>query len=280
MSAPADLKFVASNRRVREDRRFVAGHATYVADMKRDGMLHVALVPSQHPAARIVSIDGSAALAMPGVHFVLTGAELAAAVAAAHRRGLRITGHLCSVSWPEAIAAGIDDLEHGPVYTDSEFVADRQADKCPEAKALTASWMGKSVTDPGVAGLIRSLVVHQVAVTSTLPVFELTVPGRPPVQRRALDAMSSAARDSYLIFRAQLDPADPAPARLFRTEMEFERAFVKAGGLLLAGLDPTGIGGTIAGFGDWRELELLVEAGFTPLESIKMIWGRTATISR
>jgi imidazolonepropionase-like amidohydrolase len=50
--------------------------------------------------------------------------------------------------------------------------------------------------------------------------------------------------------------------------MEFEREFAKEGGLLLAGLDPTGYGGVIAGFGDQREVELLVEAGFTPLEAI------------
>src|SRR5207245_3614564 len=59
----------------------------------------------------------------------------------------------------------------------------------------------------------------------------------------------------------------PWPAA-FKKEMEFERAFVKAGGTLLAGLDPTGMGGIVAGFGDQRELELLVEAGFTPLEAI------------
>ena len=52
--------------------------------------------------------------------------------------------------------------------------------------------------------------------------------------------------------------------------MEFERAFVKAGGTLLAGLDPTGNGGAVAGFGDQREVELLVEAGFTPLEAIRI----------
>jgi hypothetical protein len=54
----------------------------------------------------------------------------------------------------------------------------------------------------------------------------------------------------------------------FKKEMEFERAFVRAGGLLLGGLDPTGMGGIVAGFGDQREVELLVEAGFTPLEAI------------
>jgi hypothetical protein len=59
----------------------------------------------------------------------------------------------------------------------------------------------------------------------------------------------------------------PWPAA-FRKEEEFEFAFAKAGGLLLAGLDPTGMGGVIAGFGDQRELELLVEAGFTPVQAI------------
>jgi hypothetical protein len=200
----------------------------------------------------------------------ITGAELAAAAAAAHRRGLRITGHLCSVSWPEAIAVGIDDFEHGPVYTDSEFVAGRQPDHCPEKAAMDASWVNKSVTDPEITQLIRSLIEHHVAVTSTLPVFELGVPGRAPTQRRALEAMSSSARESYLMFRALIDPANATPAKLFRTEMDFERAFVAAGGLLLAGPDPTGAGGVLPGFGDQRAIELLVEAGLTPVQAIEV----------
>jgi len=203
-------------------------------------------------------------------YMYLTRAELTAAVVAVHRRGLRITGHLCAVTWPEAIAAGIDDLEHGPVYTDTEFVAGRQPDECPAGKSLAASWAQRTVSDPEVARLIHSLIEHHVAVTSTLPVFELTVPGRPMMQRRALDSMSTAARDSYLTYKAQLDPKDATPAKLFRLEMDFERAFVAAGGLLLAGPDPTGAGGVLPGFGDQREIELLVEAGFTPLEAIRI----------
>ncbi len=74
------LKFVSSNRRVREDRRLVVGDARYVADIALDGLLHVALVPSQHPAARIVAIDASEARKMPGVHYVLTGEELARSI--------------------------------------------------------------------------------------------------------------------------------------------------------------------------------------------------------
>jgi hypothetical protein len=221
-------------------------------------------------AEKFVGYWASAGMTSFKAYMYLTRAELTASVAAVHRRGLRITGHLCAVSWPEAIAAGIDDLEHGPIYTDTEFVTGRQPDECPAGKALGASWAQRTVGDPEVAALIHSLIEHHVAVTSTLPVFELTVPGRPTMQRRALDSMSVAARDSYLTFKAQLDPKDTIPARLFRLEMEFERAFAAAGGLLLAGPDPTGAGGVLPGFGDQREIELLVEAGFTPSQAIEI----------
>jgi imidazolonepropionase-like amidohydrolase len=221
-------------------------------------------------AGRFVDYWAATGMSSFKAYMNITRAELTAAVAAAHRHGLRITGHLCSVSWPEAIAAGIDDFEHGPVYTDNEFVAGRKPDQCPERTGLEASWLERKVSDPEVTGLIRALVDHHIAVTSTLPVFELTVPGRPPAQRRALDAMSDAARASYLTYRALLDPADPTAARLFRTELDFERAFAAAGGLLLAGPDPTGAGGVLPGFGDQRELELLVEAGFTPVQAIEI----------
>src|SRR5207237_5687986 len=117
---------------------------------------------------------------------------------------------------------------------------------------------------------ILDLVAHHVSVTSTLPVFETCVPNRAPLDARVLDAMLPEARISYLRRRALVsDGAAKSdwPA-LFKKELEFEREFAKQGGVLLAGLDPTGYGGVIAGFGDQREVELLVEAGFTPVEAI------------
>jgi 2-furoyl-CoA dehydrogenase large subunit len=80
MIETSPFRYVSKPRRTQEDRRFVAGHGTYVADVAPDNVLHLALVPSQEPAARILSIDKSAALALPGVHDVITGEELAAAV--------------------------------------------------------------------------------------------------------------------------------------------------------------------------------------------------------
>ncbi|MBS0389233.1 MAG: amidohydrolase family protein, partial [Proteobacteria bacterium] len=155
----------------------------------------------------------------------ITRDELAAAAAAAHARGLKITGHLCSVTWPEAVAAGIDDFEHGPVYTDSEFAAGKKPDVCPSGRDLEGPWQSLDVNGPAVTALIKLLIAHHVAVTSTLPVFELYVPGRPPPQRRTLEAMAPSSRESYLTERAALDPKDTASAALFRKEMDFERAF-------------------------------------------------------
>lgn len=80
MSAlPSRLRYVSTNRRVREDRRFVVGKGQFVADVRVANTLHVAIVPSAHPAARLLSIDAGKALAMPGVHYALAGEELAAA---------------------------------------------------------------------------------------------------------------------------------------------------------------------------------------------------------
>lgn len=197
----------------------------------------------------------------------ITRDELGVAIQEAHAHNLKLTGHLCSVTWPEAIALGIDDFEHGPVFSDSEFVEDKKPDVCPAHGS--SSWAKQDVNGPQVQALIRNLVSHHVAVTSTLPVFESGTPGRPPLQQRTLDAMSAESAQSYLTARARVALDSPMPV-LLRKEMDFEVAFVKAGGMLLAGPDPTGNGGVLPGFGDQREIELLVEAGFTPAEAIQI----------
>jgi imidazolonepropionase-like amidohydrolase len=196
----------------------------------------------------------------------ITPDELAAAVKAAHAHGIKVTGHLCSIGFREAAAIGIDDLEHGLVV-DTEFFPGKKSAECPEQND---SLEKLDVNGATAQDMIRDLVAHHVAVTSTLPVFETFVPNRAPLSKRVLDAMTPEARIAYLTRRARISDG-AATSRwpiVFKKELEFERSFVKAGGLLLAGLDPTGYGGVIAGFGDQREVELLVEAGFTPLEAI------------
>src|SRR5580700_11291105 len=199
-------------------------------------------------------------------YMFITPGELSAAVLAAHKRGRKVTGHLCSIGFREAASIGIDDLEHG-LLVDTEFFPWKKPGECPER--LDYEFISKlDVQSGAVHDMIVDLVQHHVAVTSTLPVFELFVPGRPTIQRRVLDTLSPEARIALLNNKVRAGDAssirqryhsDASPMQgAFKKEMEFERAFVQAGGLLLAGLDPTGMGGIVAGFGDQREVELLV----------------------
>ena len=202
----------------------------------------------------------------------ISRAELGAAIKEAHRHGLKVTGHLCSVTYPEAIAAGIDDLEHG-FLVNTDLAKDKQPDVCP-IKETTAFVDHVEADSAEAKALIASLVAHKVAITSTLPVFENALPNRPPLNPRAMDTLTTEARTAYLFARnrAASQPAEAAAriTRNYQRNLAMERAFFKAGGLLLAGCDPTGNGGTIPGFADLRELELLVEGGFTPLEAIRV----------
>ncbi|HYL91998.1 MAG TPA: amidohydrolase family protein [Alphaproteobacteria bacterium] len=201
---------------------------------------------------------------------VLTRAELKAAIDAAHQHGIKVTGHLCSIGFREAADLGIDNLEHG-LTVDTEFFPDKKPDVCPNPTQAVIAANKLDVNGPEIQQTIKTLVQHHVAVTSTLPVFEQLVAARPDVPQKVLDALSDDARKAYLANRARIAQSKESPwPVMFQKEMEFERAFVKAGGTLMAGLDPTGIGGVIAGYGDHREVELLVEAGFTPLEAIKI----------
>jgi len=200
----------------------------------------------------------------------ITRDELGAAIRAAHAKGIKVTGHLCSVTFHEAAALGIDDLEHGLLVA-SDFVAGKKPDQCPDDDAVESSLMALDMAGAPLQGLIRDLVAHKVAVTSTLTVFETFGPHRPPLPDRVLDVMTADARVAYLRRRARIaDRGETTWTVLLRKEMAFERAFAAAGGLLVAGTDPTGYGGVVAGFSNQREVELLVEAGFSPLEAIRI----------
>lgn len=204
----------------------------------------------------------------------ITRDELRAAVEEAHKRKLKVTGHLCSVTYKEAAEIGIDNLEHG-LLASTDFVADKKPDLCPQS--ANASLLGLDINGPAAQETIKTLVAKKVAVTSTLPVFEAGAPitasgigsAAALLNPRMLNTMSTDARVRYLSNRARI-PANSPVAALVKKSMDFERAFAQAGGMLIAGLDPTGNGGVVAGFGDLREVELLVEAGFTPLEAIRI----------
>jgi hypothetical protein len=206
----------------------------------------------------------------------ISRAAMKAAIDEAHRRGVKATGHLCSVGFREAVALGIDNLEHG-LLTNSEYSPDKEPDQCPPN--ANAAIRELDIGGSPVRATLEDMVRHGVAMTSTLAVYELFVPGRPPVEQRMLDALSPETSAEYLRARERI-AANPNSAMtpLFAKAMEYEREFVRLGGLLAAGVDPTGNGGALPGFGDQRNLELLVEAGFTPVEAIRIMTLNGASV--
>jgi imidazolonepropionase-like amidohydrolase len=203
----------------------------------------------------------------------ITRAELKAAIDEAHRHHLKVTGHLCSVTYPEAVELGIDNLEHG-FFVNTQLDPGKQLDKCSDTVG-TPTLLAMKPGSPQANALISLLVSKHVALTSTLPVFEQSVPLHAPLQPRQMDVLTPQARESYLYLRNLTasragTPRGQQSVEAYNNDLGLERQFVAAGGLLIAGPDPTGNGGVIPGFGDQRELELLVEAGFTPLEAIRI----------
>ena len=243
--------------------------APYITGAEGGGAM--AILNSPDAARRFVDYWASEGATWIKAYTDIRRAELGAAIQEAHRRGIKVTGHLCSVSFQEAVSLGIDNLEHG-MLTASDFTTGKLADVCP------VNLMSQvSASDPkGQAGqaTIRSLVDHHVPMTSTLAVYEPFVAGRPTKDDRTLQAMDPEVRDAYMKQRTTIDTSSQGgwvSLAAFKSAMAFERAFVDAGGLMAAGVDPTGIGGALAGFGDQRNYELFIEAGFSPAVAIQIM---------
>lgn len=199
----------------------------------------------------------------------ITRDELRAATTAAHKRGLKVTGHLCSVTYREAADAGIDDLEHG-FFAMNDFVPNKRPDTCTSRGGAAQSTM--AALDPAsaeVQALFKYLIDKKVTVTSTLTIFETFTPGRPLPP--GLDVLITPLREQFEQRHAATSRSTTSPyLKAFPKGMAMELAFARAGGTLVAGTDPTGGGGVIPGYSNQRAIELLVEAGFTPLEAIRI----------
>ena len=192
---------------------------------------------------------------------------LGAAIEEAHARGIRVTGHLCSVTFTEAAALGIDLLQHGFI-TNTDYVPGKQPDVCPPGNQQVQADV--DATTPQVQATIDVIVRNRTAVVSTLATYESFIPDH-PLDRRGLDLLADDTRREVESIHAGLAGASfNVPPRLLQKMMVWERAFVAAGGLLGAGVDPWGTG-VLPGLGDVRNYELLVQAGFTPEQSIQIM---------
>jgi imidazolonepropionase-like amidohydrolase len=245
--------------------------APYVTGAGKTGSPDMAIITTPVAARRFVDYWASEGATWIKIYTDITRANLEATIDEAHRRGMKVTGHLCSVSFQEAVALGIDNLEHG-LITASDFYPNKQPDVCPldsyQVLAKNADPTGSTAQ-----ATIHTMVQHHVPMTSTLPVIEALCSHRPVRDQRSLDMMAPEVRTPYLQSRDFIDSSStwPFTAEALQRAMAFEKAFVTAGGVLAAGVDPTGNGGALPGYGDQRGYELMREAGFTPEQAVQIV---------
>lgn len=198
----------------------------------------------------------------------ISRAALEAAIDEAHKRGLKVTGHLCSVTYAEAADLGIDNLEHGFLAA-TDFVADKKPDECPGQGRGQQTIATLAENGDAFNTLVKKLIDKHVALTSTLTVFETLTPGRPLPP--GLDVLIPQLKQQFEATHAKVSKNTGSTyAKLFPKAQALELAFARAGGLLVAGTDPTAAGGVIPGYSNQRQIELLVDGGFTPVEAIRI----------
>ncbi len=237
------------------------------------GMTYMTRVSTPEDARRVVKYWSEEGVDWFKVYTMISREELAAVIDEAHSHGIRVTGHICSVSFREAVALGIDNLEHG-YFTNTDYDPEKKPDECPSG--FRRKLQDVDLNTPEVQATFQEMIENEVPMTSTLAVYEMYVPGRPMADQRTLDAMSPEVREEYITTYEQVQAAAKDEDysfnnTLFEKALAYEYAFVEAGGLLAAGVDPTGFGGALPGYGDQRNYELLLEAGFEPEQVIQIM---------
>ncbi|HET9293582.1 MAG TPA: amidohydrolase family protein [Gemmatimonadales bacterium] len=233
------------------------------------GAMSVATTPEE--ARRFVAYWAEEGAAWIKFYASISREAMKAAIDEGHKRGMRATGHLCSVTFREAVDLGIDDLAHGAL-TATDFHPRKEPDKCPQ-DAYAAVDTAVSAQGPIATSLIEHMVKHKVSMTTTMAVFELFYPGRPVTDERVLDLMAPEVRTAYVAERAYIDTMKNSPLQEagFKRALAFDKAFYDAGGVLASGVDPTGNGGALPGFGDQRGYELLREGGFGTEQAVQVL---------
>ena len=181
--------------------------------------MHPLMSPEE--ARRVVDYWSSEGATWIKFYTTVSRSSMKAAIDEAHKRGMKATGHLCSVSFREAVALGIDNLEHG-LLTNTDYIKDKKPDICPNAN--TAGYEQLDMNSPEVQQTFKDMIAHKVPLTSTLAVFELFVPNRPPLQPRVLEAMAPEVKAEYLAARDRLSQ----PNAFHISEALFKRLFTRS----------------------------------------------------
>ncbi|GAA0749797.1 amidohydrolase family protein [Gaetbulibacter jejuensis] len=198
--------------------------------------------------------------------------DLKTIIEIAHKNGAKVRGHLCSVTFEEATKLGIDAIEHG-LNSTSDFRSNKDYGQCNGGREYMDELI---IDDPDVKRLQQLMIDNKVLLTSTLSIYEASIPNRAYADKRTIKAMSPFLRNQYNETRISFDRKvkDVLRENRLKLIMQFEYQYYKMGGLLCAGVDAGRH--VLPGFGDQRNYQLLIEAGFSTEETIQIMTGNGA----
>ena len=189
-----------------------------------------------------------------------------------HKNGGKVRGHLCSITFEEATKMGIDGIEHG-LNSSSDFRTNKEWGKCNGGREYIDNLI---INSPEVKKLQKLMIEKGVFLTSTLSIYEASIPNRAYADERSIKTMSPYLKEQYeerrKNFENQLE--DSTRNKRLKRIMEFEYQYFKMRGLLCSGVDAGRH--ILPGFGDQRNYKLLMEAGFTSEEAIQIMTNNGA----
>ncbi|WP_020404715.1 amidohydrolase family protein [Gracilimonas tropica] len=190
----------------------------------------------------------------------------------AHKNNVKVRGHLCSITFEEATLMGIDGIEHG-LNSTADFRSNKDYGICNGGREYMDEL---DISSTKVKELQKLMIENGVTLTSTLSIYEASVPNRAYASSKTLELMSPYLLNQYQERRKRLDAIknDLTREQRLKRIMEFEYQFFKMGGLLCSGVDAGRH--VLPGFGDQRNFQLFVEAGFTTEEAIQVMTGNGA----
>jgi len=217
-----------------------------------------------------------------GVDFIkvynsITEPVLAAIIRTAHGRGVPVIGHVPrAMTMTRAVEMGLDGLEHIRI-TGKELLPTEEANKIdylPFAQREALLWQRFDLGSDKLKKLVVLLAQKKVFLDPTLTIDEVDSLSlfeqetRDPNNRFLPQQTVDAARSIPEVFKLPPELKNVAPAG-FKKRMHFIEMCSRAGVQIIAGTDGAGVGKLLPGFGLQHELELLSQAGLSPLQVIQ-----------
>jgi imidazolonepropionase-like amidohydrolase len=197
----------------------------------------------------------------------ITKEDIKTCITEAHKRGFKVTGHLCSVTYQEASNLGIDNLEHG-FMASTDFIINKEENIC-DPFAARKSLTDEPINSPKINALINLLIKNGTTLTTTPNVFEPWT-NRELIPGGGEEAVAPEILKDVKNNYDRMVGRDSLNILMYNKNLNWVKRFYDKGGKLVAGTDPTGAGRTVAGYSNQHTIELLVEAGFMLEDVIKI----------